>query len=163
MQLKSGITIVLCIFIFASAIGFASATEANRGSVWSTTDGNPNNWETDFLVGQSIYINWLAKPVGSTVDISVTFEDDSGVPLANGETGLLLVQIESGTIYFVPMKPGDYTIHMNGAEDVQIAVATVFVVPESTLGTLMAALASLAAFGTIGIVKRKRPKNVWIQ
>jgi hypothetical protein len=161
-QIKSAISVVLGLLIFTSVIGLVSADGATRGFVWTTIDGDDDNWETDFLVYQNIYINWIARPSLSTVDISVTFQDLSDVPLLNvgppeqSETGDALLQAESGTIFFVPTQPGKYTIHMEGYADIEIAVATVLVAPESVFGALSAVGAGVAAFGAFAVIKKRK-------
>jgi hypothetical protein len=64
-------------------------------------------------------------------------------------------------LVWTPTQNGYYYIVCKGAVSYSypIAVASVFILPESVLGTLMATVAGFAAFGTIGAIKLKRGKT----
>ena len=55
---------------------------------------------------------------------------------------------------WVPRAVGTYYIVIPGKGVLPIAVASILVVPESVLGTLMATVVGFAAVGTVMVVKR---------
>ena len=126
--------------------------KANAASVWTTNNlGDP---KSQFNQGETVYIYWNPAPPGSVVDIKVV--DSSDVVVA----GPWLAQpVGNAPLSFVPPGPGMYRVLVNGQPAWTIAVATLFVVPESILGTLMATFAGFAAFVTIGVVKSKNKKT----
>ena len=104
-----------------------------------------------------IYIRWNPDPAGSTVDITVVDAANNVVagPWLNQPIG-------NAPIICGPLPPGYYFVLVNGQQAFNIAVSSLFVVPESVLGTLMvtvAGFAAFAAFGAFRIVKQNRRKG----
>jgi hypothetical protein len=144
---------IVCTVALLSTVCVVYAGTANSASVW-TTDilANPKN---SFGPAELIYIRWNPAPPLSTVDITV-------VNVANNVVaGPWLNQpIGNAPIICGPLAPGYYFVLVNGQPAFAIAVASLFVVPESVLGTLMATVAGFAAFGAFRIVKRNRRKGI---
>jgi hypothetical protein len=144
---------LLSIVAFA---GFASAGTA--GSLTNvdtqTAPGGAGVSQDTFSLGSTVYIYWGASsPVGGTVDVTVY--DPAGAQLVQW---LNQAPGASGTLSFVVNQPGYYDIAYNGTRLLTsrtIASVSIFVLPESALGTLIALAAGLAAVGTFKIVKGK--------
>ncbi|MCW4005111.1 MAG: hypothetical protein NWF04_00720 [Candidatus Bathyarchaeota archaeon] len=151
MVFKKWITLsFLCALMLSLAVGIAAAGTASTASVWAAdASGTVKN---EFNPGEPLYLYWSCAPDGSTVDIRVLDESMSVVagpwvdqPIANAP-----IEIPGG------FGSGYYFIEVNGVRTWTIAVGTIFVVPEGIFGTLSAVGAGLAAFATIGLVRRKR-------
>jgi len=110
-------------------------------------------------VDQTIYIGWTASPTGATVDISVVDPNNNAVTLTL-PSGVArptdLPQTDSFQVSFLATTVGIYTITVSGVT-YQIAVGTVNVLPESTIGALMPIATGLAAAGAVALIKTKRP------
>jgi hypothetical protein len=149
MKKANALFAVICAVALLSTVCFAYAGTAKQASVW-TTDINavPKN---TFGPVELIYIWWNPDPAGTTVDITVVDAANNVVvgPLVNQPIG-------NAPIVCGPLAPGYYFVLVNGQPAFNIAVASLFVVPESVLGTLMATVAGFAAFGAFRIVKRNR-------
>jgi hypothetical protein len=132
--------------ILAAGINLAFAGTAQSASVWA--EDSAHTYKNQFLVGETMYIYWSDSPAGSTVDIKVT--DSSNNVLASWTN-----QPESanGTLTYTFTQPGYYFIVCNGAQAFPIAVATIFVVPESVLGTLGVLTVGFAAY----VIVKMRP------
>jgi uncharacterized repeat protein (TIGR01451 family) len=135
-----------------SAVKTITLVGADAASVWTTN--NLGDSKSQFNLGETVFIYWNPAPLGSVVDIKVV--DSTNTVIA----GPWLSQpVSNAPLSFVPPGPGVYSVLVNGQPAWTIAVATLFVVPESILGTLMATVAGFAAFATLGIVKRKHAKS----
>ena len=132
-----------------SAVKTITLVGANAASVW--TKNNLGDFKSQFNPTETVFIYWHPSPAGSVVDIKVV--DSANIVIA----GPWLAQpVGNAPLSFVPPGPGVYRVLVNGQPVWVIAVATLFVVPESILGTLMTTFAGFAAFATLGIVRRKR-------
>jgi hypothetical protein len=141
-------SLAVCLIV-AAGISLAIAGTALSASVWA--EDSTNTPRNEYSVGETMYINWNENPVGSTVDITVT--DSAHNPL---QTWLNQDPTKKLTLSYTFPAPGYYFIETAGAQPFLIAVATIFVIPESVLGTLLAVAVGFAAFG---IVRMKRTKN----
>ena len=168
MNVKKIALITLSLIMLASFMVtvVSASTATSVGSIWA--DSQPNDQAGNYkireaYVGQTVYIYWEeVYPDGGTVDIIVEAYDNNQVYFTTIGVGTGLAPAASGTVSFiVPNVPGGVcNIKLNGISIIySVASVTVFVVPESVLGSAMAALAGFAAFGAIGIVKHKRSKN----
>jgi hypothetical protein len=117
--------------------------------VWA--EDSAKNYRNQFNVGETMHIYWNDDPPGSTVDINVT--NSVGTVLASWTN-----QPESanGTLAYTFSSPGYYFIDCGGAPVFPIAVATIFVIPESVLGTLTVLGVGFAAYG---LVKMRHAKK----
>ncbi len=126
-------------------------TYAASASVWTTNDAGVEL--SEFGLGQTVYIHWHPSPDNTVVDIQVQDQDGNVV----FGPALTLAQADS-PVSFTPPFAGYFTVLVNGAPAFHIAVSTLFVVPESALGTLMATIACLAAAVTLHSNKHKHKK-----
>jgi hypothetical protein len=148
---------ILCVLSLALSISLVNAAgTAEVASVWAE-DGSGNKLNV-FNPGDTVTIKWhatLQDGTAGTVDIKIVKTDGSTlVTLVTGGAG------PDGSTTWTAVA-GYYYIVCEGAVSYvyPIAVASIFILPESALGTLMATTAGFAAFGTIAIVKRKRAGN----
>jgi hypothetical protein len=159
--------------LFACTISLAQAgTATSVGSV----DGYHSNGINDglFNTNENVYISWRASGGSALVDVYVTsLSSHEKVTLYKVTTALGSGGVDSGTdlynqptsnvkcIYFVPQDIGSYEITCVGkvtTSSKTIGVGTVVVTPESALGSIMVIGAGIAAFGTIGVVKKRHSK-----
>ncbi len=152
---------ILTMAVLASLmIGVASAGTA--ASVSEAYVGNSNGQVSQVNLGATVYIYWngvTASTKGNTVDVTVINPD--GTELTQWDN---LAPSASGTISFVASSPGNYYVMFDGYPSYHlyatvVAGASLFVLPEGVLGTLITLVAGLAAFGLFGVVKTKRAKN----
>jgi len=144
MKVMAGIVFAFCaLAMILSAVAYGEM--ATYGTVW-TTDGSGTPKIT-FNPGETIYIHWVAN---GNVNIRLSHK-------ASGLDHEWLNQPPSGVIGHVPTKgTGYYTIECTGAQSKEIAVGTVFVIPELVLGTVAALIAS---FGAFRLMKLKTHRN----
>lgn len=157
MDTRQKISLLLGLLLLASltSVGTASAATAERRANVITTnqagiDSGTYNSVTEFHIGEAIYIIVTGLPDGKTADVSVTAWP-SGDPVP-GATWL--DQTNGAILSFTVTTPGDYDITVNGLNNRIIAFATIFVVPETLLGSLMAFATGLAVFGLFNLKKR---------
>lgn len=146
---------LLSVIALCSAISLvaADAPTATSGSVWTSDTNDPNNHVSDFIVGEQVYIFW-STAIGSTPGGTVNIE------VINADTDVTVYTFAGGPFtmaqqpkIWVPTEPGNYMIILNGQfASRPIAVATVFVAPESIFGALTAIGACFAGF----VVFKKR-------
>ncbi|XES78349.1 MAG: hypothetical protein ACBZ72_05600 [Candidatus Bathyarchaeia archaeon] len=152
MQVKKiAVLTIICTLALAAAasMAFAAPIEAQTASV-ITQDaaGVPKN---QFNHGETVYVKLVSTaPDGSVADITILDSDGNVV------AGPWMAQSAGSINSFVPPTSGYYFVNVNGQPVFTIAVATLFVLPESVFGTLAAVGAAFAAFGTIAIVKKKQ-------
>jgi hypothetical protein len=134
--------------------GFVCAAPATVASVWTEDIGG--TVKNTFAVGETVYVHWTVGADGGTVNIIIT--DNAFTTIAILGT---TVSVGAQPLTWTPSTPGTYYVMVQGATNqvYPIAVSSLFVVPESLLGTLMAITAGFAAFGTITAVGRKRSKS----
>jgi hypothetical protein len=156
----------VCLIIFTVAvlaslmIGVASAGTA--ASVSEAYVGNSNGQVSQVSLGATVYIYWsgvTASSKGNTVDVTVINPD--GTKLTEWYN---LPPTSSGKISFVAGSPGNYYVELDGYPSYHlyttfVASASLFVLSEGVLGTLITLVAGLAAFGLFGVVKTKRAKK----
>ncbi len=107
-------------------------------------------------VNTQLWIFWIQAPSNTWVTIQV--DDPNGNTIVNVPQQ---TSADSGSITFTTTIGGTYKVKVIGAFDValdtdEIASQTVFVVPESILGTLGVICAGIAAFGTVKIYQKKK-------
>jgi hypothetical protein len=158
---KRGLTLVLLVVSLLS-VGLM-ADVAHAGTAGAVTDldtrtaPNGGGYSTiTYTIGSRVYIYWGSViPYGSTVDIKVYGPDGSLVtqwlnqPISASGTAALSFEVN---------RPGYYDITFNG-QRITVWGISVFVLPESALGTLIAIVAGVAAVGTFKIVQQKKTKN----
>jgi len=146
----------LATLALALAINLAYATPtAVTGGVSTTGSAATSPVKTSFFLGEPVFIHWYCYPDDGTVNITIT--NSAGNWIADvGHTEMS--QSESPQ-QWVPETPGDYRVLLNGQFSIAIGVASVFVVPESALGTVMATVVGFGAFGVVSIVKRNRARD----
>jgi hypothetical protein len=104
-----------------------------------------------------VYIYWSSVfPTGTTVDITVYGPDGSLVAQWTDQP-----QSASGTptLSFTVNQQDYYDIIFNGQRysvSRQIAGVSLFVLPESAMGTMLTIVAGAAAVGAFTIIKRKK-------
>ncbi len=110
-----------------------------------------------YILDTTVYIYWGAVyPNETTVDITVFGPNGSAVA-----QWVNLPQNASGTpeISFTVTERGYYDVVFSGQRNSvsrQIAAVSLFVLPESALGTLLSIVAGAGAVGVFTIVKRKK-------
>jgi hypothetical protein len=125
-----------------------SLVKATVASVWTTDiSNNPKN---EFSPSESVFIHWHPTPDNAVVDIKVV--DTSNNVVAGPWNNL---PVSNTPLSFVPPHSGYYKVLVNGQPASEIAVATVFVLPESVLGTIMTLFTGLAAFAIFAGFKTK--------
>jgi hypothetical protein len=142
------LTALVCV-ILAAGINLAIAGNAASASVWA--EDSSGTYRNKFNIGETMYIYWNEAPSGSTVDINVT--DSVGNVLASWVN-----QPESanGTLTYTFPSAGYYFVVCNGAQPFPIAVATIYVVPESVLGTISIVAIGFAAYAIVKMKPRKK-------
>ena len=161
MQKRRTIVVaLLCVFVLALSVSLVHAAgTAQVASVWAE-DGLGNKLNV-FNPGDTVTIKWHATYTDGTTDalctVDIRIVNTAGVTVATPVTG---GACPDGTTTWTAVA-GYYYIVCDGAVSYvyPIAVASIFILPESALGTLMATGAGFAAFGTIGAIKLKRGKN----
>ena len=153
---RIAVVCLLSIIVLCSAISLVAGVvtpTATSGSVWTSNTNDPANRVSNFLVGEQVYVFWdtaVGATPGGTVNIEVINADTevtvyafAGDPFTMGDQPKI----------WVPNEPGYYQICLNGKFVTRpVAVATVFVAPESIFGTLTAIGACFAGF----VVFKKR-------
>ncbi len=159
MQRKIILGVLICVIVLASTINLAyAAPTATSGSVWTTGSTAISPAKNSFNPGETIFIHWHSEingVPGGTVNITITDMDDNLV----ADVGTTEMSNSDSPKTWATSTPGQYRVVVNGKWKVAISVATVLVVPESALGTLMVIVAGFAAFGVVGVVKRNRART----
>jgi hypothetical protein len=152
MQVKKiAVLTIICALALAAAASIASAGTAQTASV--IVQDAANTPKNQFNLGETVYVKLVSTaPAGSTADIQVV---DTA---SNIVAGPWMDQVAGSINSFTPASAGYYIVLVNGQPAFTIAVATLFVLPESVFGTLAAVGAAFAAFGTVAIVKKKQQK-----
>ncbi len=151
MQKKTAVivTMVICFIAFSALMSIVQAAPtATSGGVWITDMSDTPTY--NFVTGQTAKIHWVAD---GTVDITVKDAANTVVYSATDQP------TSASPLTYTPTYGGTYTVHVTGAATVEISFWTLFVVPESALGTIMATGAGFAAFGAFGVFKIKHAKN----
>lgn len=131
-----GFSLLLVMMAMGLVSNTAFGATAKSATLW-TTDIN-GAAKTQFNLGETVYIHWLAD---GTIDIIAKYQDGS-------QDQQWPNQGISGIIQYVPGKgAGIYYILGTGAAPITIACGTILVIPEVQLGTLMAVTAFIAGFG----------------
>jgi hypothetical protein len=159
MNIKKIALIVFSMVVIVSLmVSVASASTPNATGVSNCWVGaNINDHSGQVNLGTTVYIYWTGvTPAGGTV--SVTIITPSGSVLATYPSQL---PSASGTISFIANAPGTYYVYLEGYPSYHIvttvvAGASLFVLPESMLGTLMAIVSCAGAVVVFGVVKTKR-------
>lgn len=126
--------------------GLDTRTAPNGGGISTST----------YTLGSHVYIYWASVvPSGSTVDITVYGPSGSVVAQWLDQP---LSASGSAALSFVVNYPGYYDIMFNG-QRITVWGVSVFVLPESALGTMIAIFAGVAAVGTFKFIKRNKPKQ----
>ena len=136
--------------LHGSLVCAINLVNATTGSIWTTSDLAGTIETSQFAPGQTVYIFWEVNPSGSAdVEIWTKIGDNMGVVLV--DFGPI-----AGTSTSWIAQEGEYYIRIEGVGTFPIAVASIFVVPESVLGTVMATVTGFAAFGAVYLIKHKR-------
>lgn len=150
---KRKVTVVAILIVFFVAvipsINVVQAAPTAKTAGLTITDVTGTK-QIDFALNQIVYIHWIAD---GTVNITVT---DANKVVVYSKTDQ---PTTASPLQFTPPQGGYYTVNCTGAPSAALSVWTLFVVPESILGTLMATSAGFAAFGTFGVFKIKHAKN----
>ncbi|MDR0797200.1 MAG: hypothetical protein LBE70_00555 [Nitrososphaerota archaeon] len=154
MNLKKLLVPIVCVMIAMSLVGLSSTASAtDAGYVWCTSDRSGSVPIMKANVNEVIYIHWDHLELGNPVDIMVVGPNNDDVkPFIEWSAA---TDAQRGALAFIPDTPGEWYIIVNDVQTYSvIAECTVFVVPESTIGSLMALSAGFAAFGAVAIVKK---------
>jgi hypothetical protein len=161
MYCKKVCLVIFTVLVLVSLMtGVVSAgTAASVSMAYVGTSMSARSGQVD--LGATVYIYWtgvVASSKGNTVDVTVI--NPAGNAVANWYN---LAPSASGTISFVASSPGNYYIMFDGYPSYHlfttyVASASVFVLPEGMLGTLITLVAGFSAFGFLGVVKTKREK-----
>lgn len=140
----------MCILALSAVLSIAKATtngSANSAEIIATNSPASNVQVLNYNPGQPIYIKYTIN-AGKTATIEIMSDgpDGSAPPTLVGSyiwtsvvgTGMKTISLST---------PGVYEADVNGARVTPIAVASIFVLPESVIGALAAIGAGLAAFG----------------
>jgi hypothetical protein len=152
---------IMCLLSIGITAGLVHAAgTADVASVWVTSDQLGNIKVNTFTPGQIVWIwfNAIDSVPNPSVDIKIV--DPAGNLVY--QPANWIGYIGGQPLQWTPQTPGYYYIVINGAGFsgiYPIAVASVFVLPESAIGTLMAIAAGLAAVGTFRIVRSKKNKQ----
>jgi hypothetical protein len=149
------LTIVVPLALMVNVCSASSAASVDKA--WAGM--NPNDDSGQVTQGSIVNIYWtgvVASADGNTVDIKVIDPNGNQVAFWTG-----LGPSASGTIHFEAAEYGTYGIIMEGHPtyykySTTVAASSVFALPETALGTLMALASGFAAFGVLGIAKTKR-------
>jgi hypothetical protein len=148
------------VIIATLSLSVASAGNAPPGANVVTTDSagyvsGTYNSVTQFNMGDVVYIHLTGVASGKTADIAVT-NDDTG----DFVSGASWTDLQNGaTVHFTASNPGYYDIVVNGAHAKQIAFASIFILPESGIGTFLTIGTGFAALGIFGLVKSQAGKR----
>jgi hypothetical protein len=154
----SAVLSVFVFLVFASTLVLVNASgNAVTSSVWTTASSvSSSPHQLQFNPGETVYIWWDSLPSGSTVDITVT---PPGAPYVSPIVFYGKV-VGDAPVSFIATSPGVWTVNCTGADLLSVSVSTLFVVPESVLGTLIALAAGFAGVAVIMLTKRVHPKTV---
>jgi len=173
MNSKKIFATIVCALIALSAISLASADDTAYsiadngpiallapgstpdGTVYGSIDGGATI-ATTVPLRTEITIYWVSDPSGP-VDLRVTYFDPNDLtqPEVEIQTWSNVAPTARGTYSFLADKIGTYRIHYDGVIK-DIGVSSIFVVPESALGTLMALGVGFAVLGSFGLAKHKK-------
>lgn len=157
---KASIVVMLCVLALAFSVNLVHAANANTASVCATSDAAGNTKANFWSTPSTIYIWWTAQQAdGTPGTVDIEIQDSAG----NTVVGPILNQPMGAQPIIWNAPVGYYYLVVKGSAGVAsykypIAVASVFIIPESLLGTLMATVAGFAAFGAIRL-KRVKNKN----
>ncbi len=159
---KTALLIILSIAIIAplmiNVVHAGTGTANTVGQVWLDAQQNDPTGQyciSQASVGQTVYIYWgHITPPSGTVKIVVTPYDEDGNALTPIQLGILSPSASGTTAasFVVPNTPNGYCdVSLYGQATKKatlrvVASVTLFVLPESTFGTLAALGAGLAAF-----------------
>lgn len=151
MLVRKIIAVLICIAIFFSTVSLVHAQVT--GSVWTTYNNNPTDYSNQFAFGQTIYIFWSVSSGGP---VHIIIVNNNGATIADLGTQ---ISTQPAT-WQIPnnLASGIYYVVIPGQGYYPIAVASVYVTPESNWGSLTVTAAAFAAFGVFGIFKIKHRK-----
>ena len=159
MKNRSIFAVLAIAIVLAMTINVAYAGTATSASIIMTDAAGDPIPNSEYLVGQPIYVKIATANTGGTVDLEIVdYETNDHVAYPTASGPFVVGQI----VEFAPLPAGHYLTYANRVSSVSfraIASGSFFVVPESMLGTLTATVAGFAAFATIGIVKHKHAKS----
>jgi hypothetical protein len=159
MNIKKIALIVFSMAVILSLmVSVASAAAPIATSVsccWIGQNINDHSGQCPLNTQVYIYWNGVTPPSGA---VSVTIITPGGTVLA---TYLNEAPSASGTITFMANAAGTYYVFLNGyptyhVVTTMVASGSLFVLPESVLGTLMAIVSCAGAVVVFGVVKTKR-------
>lgn len=152
MQKRKAIVVAILVVFFVTILSSITVVQAAPTATVAglTITDVAGTKKIDFVLNQVIYIHWIAD---GTVDITVRDVNNVVVYSKTDQPAT------ASPLQFTPPQGGYYMVSCTGAPSATLSVWTLFVVPESILGTLMATGAGFAAFGTFGVFKIKHAKN----
>jgi hypothetical protein len=152
------IGVIVCLISIGAALDVANAgTASGVTNVETRTAAGGGGVSAElFNVGDRVYLYWTPTPSGGTVDLIVYGPDGSTLIDVPG-----LSASDSGTMAasFVVSEPGLYEIDLFGTKysmNWEIYCGTIFVVPETAIGSLMALLVGFGAIAAFKVVKTKK-------
>lgn len=162
MKGKKAALILLSVVVIASLIisGVHAGSAAAVSRIYLGVDPNDHHGVVD--LGATVYIYWdgvVPSDLGNTVDITVIKPDGSVLTHWYDRP-----PSASGALSFVANMLGTYLVILDGHPtyymySTVVASASIFVLPESILGTSVALVACFSAVGVLGVIKIKRSKT----
>jgi len=161
--------LVVTALVVPLSLALASTGTANSvGMIW--LDSQQNDPSGTYSIsqadaGHTVYIYWnTVSPPTGTVNVVVTPYDDNDNAQPAIQLGIVAPSASGTTAasFVVPDIPGGYCLvtlyGQFGSRNItiQVASATLLVLPESVFGALAAVVASFAAFGTVKLYLRRR-------
>ncbi|MCW4025225.1 MAG: emp24/gp25L/p24 family protein [Candidatus Bathyarchaeota archaeon] len=142
-----------------TSIGYAG-TAASVNKAWAGVNYYDDSGQVS--LGSTVNIYWtgvVASSQGDTVDITVIDPDGNNIT-----NWMDLTPTDSGNVSFVPDKTGSYAVIFDGHPtyyhfSTVVAVSSVFVLPESFLGTLLALSTGFTAIGVFRVWKTRKHYN----
>jgi hypothetical protein len=156
MRLRGFLIVALSIVALWSItiMGVYAGSASSLGSQWVGKDYGDHSGQVD--LNTTVYVYWTGiTPSDGTVDITIIKPDSEVL-----EQWLNLPPSASGTIDFVANMSGTYLIRFDGHPSYYvyttlIAASSVFVLPESALGTLTALFSGVLAVAVFSLMKPK--------
>jgi hypothetical protein len=155
MNTKKFALIVLTLAVAASLIGVASASTLATGVGNCWVGVNPSDHSGQANLGSTVYVYFSGvTPTGAAVDVTVYDPSGALVSTTNGVT-------TSGAVSFTASMPGTYYVRLDGypsyhAVTTFVAGASLIVLPEGVLGTLLGVVSAVGAVAVIGVVKKRK-------
>jgi hypothetical protein len=143
------IAFAVALVLFASSV---NGVHADGASLWTTYDADSTHHQNVFAPGQTVYIFW--SPSGSSQHIRIYDADnnivrDFGVISTQPAQWQIPNDAVAGTMYWVVIP---------GVGPFPISVATITILPETSLGVLTGITAGLGFFGVFTFLRKNKKK-----